>query len=184
MSGCFIFSFIVAFQLNTQAQSSSNCFTDFNFYKNEGVGVLDNCHAGYFVRCYRNAAGIYKLVSNNIFGDHNDYIKTYQTQYIGVGAKDSFSMYTFQYLKEPLEGRLFRNANEKRFDTLLSTSDTLYFKKAHPNSIQLSEYFKLTGDTTCTVSFYYNDEAYSKKNPTFQGVNKWGSDQKYSGICC
>lgn len=183
MSGCFIFSFIVAFQLNTQAQSSPKCFTDFNFYKNEGVGVLDNCHAGYFVRCFTNGRGIYKLVASLVDGDESDYIKSYENENFKIITNDSFYMYIFPKSKMPLENKLFRTANDNRFDTLLSKNDTLYFKKAYPNFIQLSKYFRLAKDTICIVSFYYNNlNRNSKLNLTFQNINKWGSDQKYSGF--
>jgi hypothetical protein len=174
-----ILLFFAAFYLNTQAQISSQCFKDFDFYQNIGVEELENCKSNYFVKCVSKSNHLTKVIvmRRNWF----DKDTLFYPEAFKIIRLDGSYMYIFPKAKMPLEKKLYGTANDNRFDTLLSKKDTLYFKKAYPNSISLSKYFKLNKDTICIVSFYYkNLHGYSKKNLTFKNISDWGSDQKYA----
>jgi hypothetical protein len=169
----------IAFQFRAQAQSSTQCFTDFDFYKNEGVSKLDNCNAGYMIKCFSKGSKIYKFLASSVYGDEHDYIKSYDNELIKVKSRDSGIMYIFPMGKMPLEGGFIRTAMDNRFDTLLCKNDTLYFKKAFPRSLQLSKYFYLSKDTICVVSFFYNLQQKPAERLDFENINHWGSDKEY-----
>lgn len=172
----FILSIIIAFQLSVVAQSSSTCFNDFNFFGAEGVGIMNNCTGLFYVKCFSKNKQIFKVISSNYV------ISEYNNESIKVTKIEEGYMYIFKKAKMPLEKKLYRTANDNRFDTLFSKNDTLYFKKAFPNQIRLSKYFRLSNDTICIVSFYYSDlKRKFKKKLIFQNISNWGSDQNYTG---
>jgi hypothetical protein len=180
----FLFLFFITIKFNTQAQVSEKCFSDFNLFTNKGIGNLDSCHSDFYLRTFSKDNTIFKIVYTywNILGgfDGKNYKGEFYSENIKVKKLNTSFLYIFPKAKMPLEKKLYRTANDNRFDTLFSKNDTLYFKKAFPNYIQLSKYFKLNKDTICVVNFYYNNlNRRDKKTLSFQKINNWGTDQKY-----